>query len=131
MGSDKRQKFEPGYGADYHSNSKNTIGIVEKAQEVSNTNCRSFVFARKVMFPCYGRSLSKEQCNAIRLPVGFEGSMYALGKHVELFAHCDSSSTFWYWMYNGTEKMSPFLATMSKSLCSFSGTFFHWETVTL
>jgi len=57
--------------------------------------------------------------------------MYALGKYVDLFACHDSNSTFQYWMYNGTEKMLPFLTTMSKSLCHLLSHHLHWETATM
>jgi len=63
----------------------------------------------KESYSISGRSLSKEQCNTIKLQVGCEGSMYAWGKLVDLFACHDSNSTFQYWMCNGTEKMLPFL----------------------
>jgi len=35
MGSDKRQKFEPGCRVDYHLGSKNTIGIVERFRKLA------------------------------------------------------------------------------------------------
>ena len=63
--------------------------------------------------------------------MGFDGSMYELGKHVDLFVHHDINSTLQYCMYNGTAKMLPFLTTMSKSLCHLLSHRFHWETVTM
>jgi len=87
--------------------------------------------SEKECFSVHGKPLSKEQCNAIRLPVGFDGSMYALGKHVDLFACQDINSTLQYCMYNGTEKMLPFLTSMSKSLCHLLLQCFHWESVTM
>jgi len=66
---------------------------VEKAEKGSITHDQ-LSSPEKECFSFRGRSLSKQQHDEIKLPVGFEGSMYALGKHMDLFAHCDSNSTY-------------------------------------
>jgi len=75
--------------------------------------------------------LSKEECQFIGMEKGFDGSMYAIGKHVYQYAPRDSHPSSKYRTYSGTNDLHPELAMMSKSLSYLLSHYFHWETTTI
>jgi len=73
--------------------------------------------------------LTEEECEKIKMPFGFEGAMYAVGKHVNHYAKNESSSQNKYVYYKGTPDLMPGLSRMSQSLCHMFSHHFHWESV--
>ncbi len=77
------------------------------------------------------KPLSKEECDFIGMPKGFDGSMYALGKHVYQYAPKESQPSSKYRTYAGTNDLQPEFAIMTKSLSYLLSHYFHWETTTI
>jgi len=66
-----------------------------------------------------------------KMPHRFEGVMYAIGKHVSLYAKTDLMSHDKYMYYKGTHNLMPYLSRISQSLCRIFSHCFHWETITM
>jgi len=62
------------------------------------------------------------------MPKGFDGAMYAFGKHVYQYASHDTPVSEQYHMYTGTDWLIPDLTSLSKSLSHLLSNYFHWET---
>jgi len=73
------------------------------------------------------KPFSKEECDFIGMPKGFDGSMYALGKHVYQYAPKESQPSSKYRTYAGTNDLQPELAMMKKYLSYLCSYYFHWE----
>jgi len=73
--------------------------------------------------------LFQEDCDFIGMPKGFDGSMYALGKHVYQFAPRESPPSSKYRTYVSTNNLQ--FAMMAKSLSYLLLHYFHWETNTI
>jgi len=76
------------------------------------------------------KPLSKEECDFIGMLKGFDGSMYALGRHVYQYpskkVNCHQNTG-----HIGTNDLQPELAIMTKSLTYLLSHYFHWETTTI
>jgi len=60
--------------------------------------------------------LTKEECEKAKMPHGFEGAMYAIGKHVDLYAKTESPSSQKYHCYTGMPDLMPGLGRLSQSM---------------
>ncbi len=67
---------------------------------------------------------SEEECQRMDLLYGFDGVMYALGKHVNQYQAFKS-----YIKDNGTQHFKPQLTVMSEYLVRQLTTRYHWETL--
>ncbi len=64
-----------------------------------------------VIVPVHHVPKSEEECQGVNLPYGFDGVMYALGKHVNQYQAFKN-----YVKYNGTHNFEPDVRVMSECL---------------
>jgi len=72
--------------------------------------------------------LTKEECEKAKMPHGFEGAMYAIGKHVNHYAKTESPSSQKYCFYKGSPELMPGLGRLSQSLCHLFSHQYHWDS---
>ena len=75
--------------------------------------------------PVRNRPLTWKECEDAGLPYGFDGNMYAFGKHV--YQYCSGHNN--YGPYEGTSDVDPHLRIMSELLSRLLSSRLHWETV--
>jgi len=68
--------------------------------------------------------LTENECIQAGLPYGFDGGMYAFGKHVYNYGKEKP-----YVEYHGTHWFQPHICVLSKLLQSLLSSHFHWETL--
>ena len=75
-------------------------------------------------------TLNCDECHHIQMPYRFEGSMFAVGKHVNCYVRQDNMKSRQYCMYRGMENRLPTqLPNMSRCMCHLMTHHFHWETL--
>ncbi len=67
---------------------------------------------------------SEDECQRVNLPYGFDGVMYAVGKHVNQYEAFKN-----YVKYNGTHNFEPDVRVMSECLVQQLRSRYHWETL--
>jgi len=75
--------------------------------------------------PVHHQPLTRKECMDAGLPYGFDGDMYAFGKHVYQY----SNDRTGYGPYDGTYAFDPELRMMSELLSHILCSHLHWETV--
>jgi len=68
--------------------------------------------------------MSEKECRRVNLPYGFDGVMFALGKHVNQYQAFKN-----YIKYSGTHHFKPHVTVMSEYLAHQLLTRYHWETL--
>jgi len=75
--------------------------------------------------PVRNEPLTRQECEDVGLPYGFDGDMYAFGKHVYQY----SAGRTGYGPYDGTITYDPELRIMSELMSCMLCSRLHWETL--
>jgi len=85
-------------------------------KNISKHVVEKLVHKQSKVYAVHDEPLMKEECEKAKMPHGFEGAMYAIGKHVDLYAKTESPSSQKYCCYTGMPDLMPGLGRLSQSM---------------
>jgi len=87
-----------------------------QVKNISKHVVEKLVHKQSKVYAVRDEPLMKEECEKAKMPHGFNGVMYAIGKHVNLYAKTESPSSQKYRCYAGMPDLMPDLRRLSQSM---------------